>query len=75
MPTPSISELLSLPPNERAELAMTLWDSLTEAEQQTQLSLTAEEAAELDRRWTEHLKNPSSAVSWAEVRQKLFNRR
>jgi putative addiction module component (TIGR02574 family) len=74
MAIPSITELLSLPAKDRAELAMMLWSSLTEDERQAQLSLTDEEAAELDRRWAEHLKNPSSAVLWVEVRQKLFHR-
>ena len=50
--SPSLPELLRLPAGERAELAMVLWESLSEAEPEGELELTAEEAAELDRRWT-----------------------
>jgi putative addiction module component (TIGR02574 family) len=34
---------------------MALWESLSEAERDTELQLTPEQAAELDRRWVEHL--------------------
>ena len=56
MPPTTLSELLKLPPDERAELAMALWDSLTDAEREAELTLTAEQQAELDRRRGEHLK-------------------
>ena len=49
--SPSLSELLKLPPGERAELAMALWESLSAAERETALELAPEQAAELDRRW------------------------
>jgi len=51
---------------------MALWDSLTDAEREGELLLTAEQEDELDRRWDEHLKNPGSAVPWSEVRRKLL---
>lgn len=54
---------------------MALWASLTDAEREGELELTAEQQAELDRRWAEHLKNPGSAVPWSEVRQKLLGRK
>jgi hypothetical protein len=44
--SPSFSELLKLPASERAELAMALWESLSEAEREGELELTPEEAAE-----------------------------
>jgi hypothetical protein len=44
---------------------MALWESLTDAERDTELALSVEEQAELDRRWTEHIEDPSSAVPWA----------
>ena len=75
MSSTTLSELLKLPPGERAELAMALWDSLTNAEREGELTLTAEQQAELDRRWAEHLKNPGSAVPWSEVRRKLLGRK
>jgi putative addiction module component (TIGR02574 family) len=49
--SPSLSELLKLPPGERAKLAMALWASLSHGEREAELELTAEDGAELDRRW------------------------
>jgi putative addiction module component (TIGR02574 family) len=70
----SLSELLKLPAGERAELAMALWESLSEAERETELQLTPEEAAELDRRWEDHVQRPESAIPWSDVRRKLMDR-
>jgi putative addiction module component (TIGR02574 family) len=72
--SPSLSELLKLPAGERAELAMALWESLSEAEREGELELTPEQAAELDRRWMEHVQRPESSIPWAEVRRKLLDR-
>jgi putative addiction module component (TIGR02574 family) len=66
-----LAELLKLPPGERADLAITLWESLTDDERAAELKLMREERAELDRRWAEHLANPGSAVPWHVVRRKL----
>lgn len=66
------SELLKLPPGDRAELAMTLWESLTESEREAGLEMTPELAAELDPRWAEHLKNPGAAIPWNEVEGELM---
>lgn len=67
----TLSQLLKLPPDEPAELAMALWESLTDEEREAELTLTPEQEAELDRRWAEHLKDAGSAISWDEVRRKL----
>jgi putative addiction module component (TIGR02574 family) len=75
MESSTLSQLLKLPPGDRAELAMTLWESLSDAEREAELGLTDEQAVELDRRWAEHLANPDSAVPWSEVRRKLVSRR
>ena len=72
--SPSLSELLKLPPGERAELAMALWESLSNAEREAELELTAEDVAELDRRWADHVQRPESAIPWDEVRRKLMDR-
>ena len=69
-----LSELLKLPPGERAELAMSLWESLSDAERERELELTPEEAAELDRRWMDHLERPDSEIPWDDVRRKLIRR-
>ena len=74
MPSPSLSERLKLPASARAELAMALWESLSTAEREAELELSAEQAAELDRRWAEHVENPGSAIPWDEVRRKLLDR-
>ncbi|HEV8317830.1 MAG TPA: addiction module protein [Vicinamibacterales bacterium] len=72
--SPSLSELLKLPAGERAELAMALWESLSEVERDAELELTPEEAAELDRRWAAHLERPESAIPWNNLRRKLLDR-
>ena len=40
----SLSALLKLPAGERAELAMALWESLSEAEREGEIELTPDEA-------------------------------
>lgn len=72
--SPSFSELLKLPAGERAELAMALWESLSDAEREAELRLTSEEAADLDRRWDDHVKRPESAIPWSEVRRRMMER-
>jgi putative addiction module component (TIGR02574 family) len=72
MASSPLSQLLKLPAGDRAELAMALWESLTDAERDGELMLTDEQRAELDRRWSEHLENPGSAVPWSDVRRKLL---
>ena len=74
MESSALSQLLKLPAGDRAELAMALWESLSDAEREGELALTDEQGAELDRRWAEHLSNPGSAVPWSEVRRKLLDR-
>jgi putative addiction module component (TIGR02574 family) len=72
MPSSRLTELLKLPAGDRVELAMALWDSLTDVEREAELALTDEQRAELDRRWAEHVANPDSAIPWADVRAKLL---
>lgn len=69
----SISVLLDLPASERAELAMALWNSLTDAERESETVLTPEQETELDRRWEAHLRNPDTAIPWNEVRLRLLD--
>ena len=71
----SLDELLKLPASERADIALALWESLTETEQEAEFVLTDELKAELDRRVAEHEADPDSAIPWEEVRKKLWNRR
>lgn len=74
MASDTLTELLKLPSGERAELAMALWASLDDARRGAELALTAEQAAELDRRFAEHESDPSTALPWEDVRRKLLNR-
>ena len=67
----TLAELLKLSASDRVEIAMALWESLSETERTEQLPLAAEQEAELDRRLAEHIANPTSAVPWDEVRKKL----
>jgi putative addiction module component (TIGR02574 family) len=71
VPSTNLANLLKLPADERAELAMALWESLSDGERESELELTPAQTAALDRRWAEHLANPESAVPWEEVRRKL----
>jgi putative addiction module component (TIGR02574 family) len=72
MPSSPLTELLKLPAGDRAELAIALWESLTDAQREGEVEVSDAERAELDRRWAEHLENPTSAVPWSEVRSKLI---
>jgi putative addiction module component (TIGR02574 family) len=67
-----LSQLLQLPAGDRAELAIALWESLSDSEREDAFDLTDEQRAELDRRWAEHIENPGSAIPWSEVRRKLL---
>lgn len=67
----SLSELLSLPASARADLAMALWDSLSDGERDRALVLEPELLRELDRRWADHLAHPGTNVPWEELQRKL----
>jgi putative addiction module component (TIGR02574 family) len=73
MASSPLSQLLKLPAGDRAELAIALWESLSDAERTGALELTDAQRAELDRRWAEHLEHPDSAIPWSEVRRKLLS--
>jgi putative addiction module component (TIGR02574 family) len=71
MSSANLDELLKLPAGERAELAIILWESLSDGERDAELELGTEQRAELDRRWAEHLADPGAAIPWHELRRKL----
>ena len=66
-----IAELLQLPRAEREVLAMALWDSLDEEDRSEALPVDADLCQELDRRWAAHLRNPTAALAWEQVRSSL----
>ena len=67
-----LSDLLKLPADDRAQIAIALWESLTETQRDAAFHLTDDQRAELDRRWAEHERNPGAAIPWSEVRRKLL---
>ena len=70
----TLAELLKLSASERVEIAMALWESLSDAERKAELALTPEQEAELDHRLAEHIANPDSAIPWDDVRRRLVDR-
>ena len=62
----------SLPLTERIELIEALWESI--AQEGYEPPLTAEQAAELDRRLESHQKNPDDVVSWDTIKTDLQNK-
>jgi putative addiction module component (TIGR02574 family) len=66
-----LTALLELGPVERIELAQELWDSIKPEEMPP---LTAEQIAECERRYAEHLRDPNSASSWEDVKARLMTR-
>ncbi len=73
--TKTLEDLLKLSPAERAEIAVTLWDSVSESEDADVLPLSAEMKAELDRRLAEHDANPGAAIPWEVALRRLRPRR
>jgi putative addiction module component (TIGR02574 family) len=71
----TIEELLKLSSSDRIDIAMALWERLSDEERDAQFVLTDELKAELDRRWERYLANPASAVSREEFRERLKRRR
>ena len=67
----TLAELLKLPASDRIEIAVALWESLTDAEREAELALSPEQEAELDRRLAEHIANPDSAIRGEKVPRKL----
>ena len=72
MASSPLSQLLKLPAGDRAELAIALWESLSDSEREGAFDLSDDQRAELDRRWADHIKNPGSGIPWSEVRRKLL---
>ncbi len=68
----SLDNLLKLGVPERIQLAEDLWDSI--AAEPEALPLTETQRAEVERRLTEHDRDPDSAIPWEEVRERLRRR-
>ena len=70
---PRFKEILTLSVRERLRLLHAIVDSL-EAETEA-IGLSAAQERELDRRWRKHLRDPSAARTWEEVREDMLHRR
>jgi putative addiction module component (TIGR02574 family) len=66
-----LKELMELTPAERIQLAEDLWDSIAADEMPP---LNDDQMEEMDRRFAEHERDPSSAVPWEDVRKWLWSR-
>ena len=73
MSSSPLPDLLKLPAADRAELAIALWESLTDSDRGQAFELSDEQQADLDHRWAEHVANPASAVAWTVVQSKLLD--
>jgi putative addiction module component (TIGR02574 family) len=62
-------QVLQLSVAEKLDLIGEIWDSIPPNAEE--LDLTPEQMQELDRRMAEHERDPSSAVSWEEARERL----
>jgi putative addiction module component (TIGR02574 family) len=66
-----LKELLELTPAGRIELAADPWDSIEPGELPP---LTSEQIEECERRYSEHMRDPSSASKWEDVKARLLAR-
>jgi putative addiction module component (TIGR02574 family) len=66
-----LAEIMQLTPKERRDLVEELCAAVEEDEA---FALTPEQMTEIDRRIAEHQSDPSSAVPWEEVRDRLLAR-
>ena len=65
------SELMKLTPSERIDLVQDLWDSIA---QHDMPPLSDEEKEELDRRLEEHRRDPSTAITWDELKAQIASK-
>jgi putative addiction module component (TIGR02574 family) len=64
-------EIMKLSPAERIQLVEDIWDSIA-ADPDNLPPLSDDQKAEIDRRLAEHEKDPSTALSWDEVKARLW---
>ena len=68
-----LDELFQLSPAERIQLAADLWDSVA-ADPESLPAPSEAQRAEIERRLSEHVRDPTSAMSWEDVRTRLWSR-
>jgi len=64
-----MTDILELSVAERLQLVEEIWDSIAEVPEA--LELTEVQKSELDRRLAEYRKDPSSAIPWEKVKERL----
>lgn len=64
----TISELSTLSIDERLLIVQKLWDSIPA---ETEVTLSPEQSAELERRIAEHEQHPETAISGEELKRRL----
>lgn len=64
-----LDQILNLSIEERIQLVEVIWDSI--AEHPESLPVTEAQRKELDRRLSDHVREPEAARPWAEVRKSL----
>jgi putative addiction module component (TIGR02574 family) len=57
--------------DEQLELFDALWELIDEHAVPDICELSAGQAAELDRRWEDHIRQPESAIGWEEGKSRL----
>ncbi len=67
-PEQVLNEISSLTPSEQLKIAQVIWDKLPN---DLGTDLSAAQQAELDRRWAEHKKDPSSALTVEEFKERM----
>jgi putative addiction module component (TIGR02574 family) len=65
------SGLMKLTPAERIDLVQDLWDSIA---QNDMPPLSDEEKEELGRRLEEHRRDPSTAITWEDLKARVASR-
>ncbi len=73
-PAVDLKTLRQLSVAERIQLVEDLWDSIAEEAPDDAFPVSAELAAELDRRLAEADADPTAGVEWSEVRSAIENR-
>ena len=68
----TLSEVFSLPVEQRIRIVQAIWDSL--ASRPDEIPVTPEQKAELDRCYAEYLANPDEGSQWADVKARLLAR-
>ena len=63
-----LSEISSLTPSEQLKIAQVIWDRLPD---EFGTDISPAQQAELDRRWIEYKKDPSSALTLEEFRERM----